>query len=311
MLGRSRSVTDVEPREATIKAHPTRAGHLLAPLPRSAKHVSRAHVVVRAEPLQDAPTVIALKMHVEGQNGCRVRRQGNEGVGKHEMGDRRWERINQGDEVLLVAGDHVDLWSCRVQLALRGALPDTSAAAAAHGIDTRDGSFAPSSPLSESSSLAESMDGEVQRDHLELDADKHEDEMPSVEVKREAVAIAAAAPAPPAAAHTIPPPPSDIDLLALVATTVVFSGSSATTQPDLVKGMLEVSRIPATHPRFGHLLTFDASLYSPNLPCVLAQTNTRGQPGSALLCVPTTCLASLIERERWGTCSASASSALR
>lgn len=275
-------------REVKPKPHPTRAGHLLAPLPRSAKHVSRAHVVVRAaaaaaaaqeSQAEEEEESLVLKMRVEGQNGCRVRRWRRRGGaqtnGSEEnamtstTGDtvvatppRRWQRFAQGDEISLSPGDQIDLWSCRIEIVLGAGGGDgateqkqtqqiitrNTSPSDAPAIVARDGSFAPSSPLSESSSMGdEMMDGDMRRDGLELDAQddvQADEEMPpSVEVKREAVAAATAEAAPvhaPASVAVIPPPPSDIDLLALVATTVVFSGSSATTQPDLVKGMLEV-----------------------------------------------------------------------
>jgi hypothetical protein len=60
---------------------------------------------------------------------------------------------------------------------------------------------------------------------------------------RRAASAASDLSAPGAAA--VPEVPVDIDLKALVATSLVFSGSSAISAPDLVKAILDVSRFPA------------------------------------------------------------------
>jgi hypothetical protein len=66
---------------------------------------------------------------------------------------------------------------------------------------------------------------------------------PSRQVKKEWMDAAEAKDlAAPAAPEVTPDAPKDIDLKALVATSLVFSGSSAISAPDLVKSILDVSR---------------------------------------------------------------------
>jgi hypothetical protein len=103
--------------------------------------------------------------------------------------------------------------------------------------DERDGNRS-SSPLS-----AVSEDGEDLFSHqVKAEAlEQYEAPSPIVEARPIEQRPVSRAPTPVKEEKAIPPLPTDVDLPALIASTVVFSGSSKLSLPDLVKHMLEVS----------------------------------------------------------------------
>lgn len=85
--------------------------------------------------------------------------------------------------------------------------------------------------------------------------------------------------------------PADVDLPALIASTVVFSGSSKLSQPDLVKHMLEVS----TYYRIDqHALSIRSLSPASRRP----HQKKPGARGSGRSLNPTKCLAKSREWER-------------
>jgi hypothetical protein len=95
-----------------------------------------------------------------------------------------------------------------------------------------------SSPLS---SVSE--DGEDSFSHtIKAEAlEEHEAPSPVIHFRPIEQRPISRAPSPVKEEKVIPPIPADVDLPALIASTVVFSGSSKLSLPDLVKHMLEVS----------------------------------------------------------------------
>lgn len=218
-------------------------------LPRTASHASRLHAV-----LQYSASTGSVRLVVAGQNGIRIRSKAlKRRVEKGESVEFTPERDEQvkldfyGCIATLVTPptpvarveieqeeEPVSLFSpnsspARPNLA---SLPPSSPPLE---IETRetDRSSSPLSPMSEKAVLEDEVEvkAEVLAEALAL-----EQIIPSSPVAPARPASRAASPV-----KEIPPIPADIDLPALIASTVVFSGSSKLSQPDLVKHLLEVS----------------------------------------------------------------------
>lgn len=246
-----------------------------APLPRRAAHASRHHVVLSATAAGDALNLVVL-----GQNGCRVRWcMGVLPLGdlRRISPGREETLVRPSDEVSAL---EIDFYSCAVRVPWPGAAEDQttlsrsdqppssplSSPVADRLMDPRESSvtlpFA-SSPLvrhvaldalDASSDLSSEGEDETVQDKnwqiLAAPSKSHID----VDVKPAIARPASSTPAPPtrgahSRTHSLEtrqaeepalPLPEGIDLVALIANTLVFSGHSATALPDLVKSILEV-----------------------------------------------------------------------
>lgn len=289
-------------------------GAKLAPLPRTASHASRAHVLVQVVPTasaaddDDSQRII---FSVLGQNGCKIRRLGGDAGPETRYpagGVVQFVRGAQEKEAIRI---QVDMYSCRavvewfVPAPVKQVttprqptpLPLSPVVPTAMAVDdalvellqtpvvrkkvgsrstttTKGGArlVLPDDTPSPARSLHSQMtyESEVELDNLNDDDDEPREPAAALmvgdisrQVKKEwieaakttvveqqpvgpvrrAASAASDLSAPGAAA--VPEVPVDIDLKALVATSLVFSGSSAISAPDLVKAILDVSRFPA------------------------------------------------------------------
>lgn len=206
-------------------------------LSRHASHASRVHAVVEIISSDAQPLVRIL---VIGQNGLRVISSGQA------------RRLVPGQRLDLTPNSHeieLDFYGSRVRLDVRALYSD---------MNDRERLFTPPSDelRSPESSMPPSSppltpeDQEMRSDAsspLSIAADE-EDEEPQGEIEKdvkeeikEAVVLASRPRIPILEA---PPIPDNVDLPALLASTVVFSGSSKLSLPDLVKHMLEVGSVP-------------------------------------------------------------------
>ena len=215
-------------------------------LPRTAKLASRCHAVVQVP--CNGEVEGKYRLVVLGQNGLRVR-----------MGDsEKYKRMRAGQRRDLTVECEIDFHGCAIRLSLpighrSNAVSSPSGAERALG-----GSLSPPPSLPSSSPpmmpMGLSLDDE-EVDHTARVSDRHasplfDSEKSSVPLfpttshsetgthKQEEVAEEEA--------ELAEPIPEDVDLPAILANTVVFSGSSKLSLPDLVRHMLEVSLISHT-----------------------------------------------------------------
>ena len=250
-----------------IQGHHPQDGKL-APLPRTASHASRAHVLVQVVPATDAEGE-QIQFTVLGQNGCKIR------CGAAERGERyaaggvaRFGRTARGQTPL---GIEVDMYSCRALIEWRHPVEVEEDIPPSPTIDDDLVALvqtpSPAIPRrtavpAESPSPARSIHSQMTYDNPSDDEAPPARASPSRDVKKErldaaaesksdAAGVVAAA----AVVEATPRPPRDIDLKALVATSLVFSGTSAISAPDLVKSILDVS---CTHTLSHEILPADS-----------------------------------------------------
>ena len=226
----------------------------LAPLPRTASHASRAHVLVQVVPTTDAEGE-QIQFTVLGQNGCKIRCGGAERAERYAAGGvARFGRAARGQTL----GIEVDMYSCRaiiewLPVDVEEDIPPSP---------TIDDDLAalvqtPSPAIPRRTAVPAETPSPARLIHSQMTYDNPSDDeapparaSPSRQVKKERLDAAerksdAAGPVA-AVVETMPRPPRDVDLKALVATSLVFSGTSAISAPDLVKSILDVSHI-STH----------------------------------------------------------------
>ncbi|RXK38785.1 hypothetical protein M231_03961 [Tremella mesenterica] len=232
---------------------------LVMDLPRQATHASRVHAAV--EKLQDGE---GMRILVVGQNGLRVITGG------------RTKRVLRGEKVDIY-GDEVELdfYGCVVKVTMLKEKRETSSLTPISSSPTRR-SLPPSSPPMMTLDLPEDESHEDEpSSRASTPLSEAEDESTSarkptlqtmemgpdnevvekeqtVEVKREKIfSVLNEKVVVNESSSLSPPPPSGVpegvDLAAVLATTVVFSGSSKLSLPDLVKHMLESQPSLKTH----------------------------------------------------------------
>ncbi|RSH95441.1 hypothetical protein EHS25_000533 [Saitozyma podzolica] len=242
-------------------ASPSRPAEIVH-LPRSASHASRVHATVEYIAAKDS-----LRIVVIGQNGLRVKRAGT--------GSRR---LKSGQRMDLAGGDgnrvvQIDFYGCKVDVAFPAVEepPETLFSPMSSPISAPPSPatsmppssppmMLPSSPIGDHSSPLSS--------NLEVHARSVKQELLDAALSHDDLIVATtdaglsrtpktasrpATPAPqrepapvPPVPHVLSAPPSPpaplpdgVDLAAILASTVVFSGSSKLSLPDLVKHMLE------------------------------------------------------------------------
>lgn len=227
----------------------------LAPLPRTASHASRAHVLIQVTPAADAAQE-QIQLHVLGQNGCKIRQLPAGPAERFAAGGIVKFTRARGEKVKA----EVDMYSCRaivewlsveeeVEEPITQTLPPTTIDDdLAQLVQTP---IAPSiarrivQPIpAETPSPARSIHSQMTYDNPSDDEQPLPLETPSRQVKKEwmdAAEMKNPFPARTLTSEATPDAPVDIDLKALVATSLVFSGSSAISAPDLVKSILDVS----------------------------------------------------------------------
>jgi hypothetical protein len=234
-------------------------------LPRTASHASRLHAVIEYLPETDS-----LRIHTLGQNGVTVR------AGSTKRRLHKGENMDIERQTTIRIDFHGCTASVRLpertaeevekaarlleekERSLRASLFDNSSSPVREPLS----SLPPSSPpvdLDEDEDMSSDEDEEEQdRSSSPLSAmsDDNAEEI-TFEVKAEALDIPlpptpapqprqevpkprSRAPSPIKEAKIVPPVPADIDLPALIVSTIVFSNSSKLSLPDLVKHMLEV-----------------------------------------------------------------------
>ncbi|GHJ88202.1 hypothetical protein NliqN6_4604 [Naganishia liquefaciens] len=276
VLGRSRRLapelndtSEIVPVSTTLAADT--AQHLLrglakdaklAPLPRTASHASRAHVLVQVVPASAAAEE-QIQINVLGQNGCKIRRVPCERAERFAAGGVARFCRSRDSETLKV---EVDMYSCRAiidwlpaeqdPIPVPSTIEDDLAALVQTPPPAIPRRAAPAIPV-ETPSPVRSIHSQMTYDNPSDDDDAEDqrglDASPSREVKKERLDAAEAKTpfATPVAAviEATPLPPQDIDLKALVATSLVFSGTSAISAPDLVKSILDSQPSMKTHGR--------------------------------------------------------------
>jgi hypothetical protein len=303
VLGRSRRalttdadaeglVIQIEPMETVLSRETaaclvrTDGGNArLAPLPRTASHASRAHVLVEAVPPSSSDDVDRIVFSVLGQNGCKIRHLGSDSNATRYPagGVVQFSRAEVGETMRI----EVDMYSCRaiVEWLAPVKIPTRHATPTLSPIRNVDDALVellqtpvvrkkptPTSTLPAPVAAQDDPDSPARSIHSQMSYEselEHETTLAAAaavggdlsrEVKKEWLDAAhssaaddrsPAGPAPRAPSTTfdlsslgpapVPPVPVDIDLKALVATSLVFSGSSAISAPDLVKAILDVS----------------------------------------------------------------------
>ena len=218
-------------------------------LPRQASHASRLHAVV-----EYVSETAELRVVVAGQNGIKVR------------SDMLKRRVAKGENVVIKRQDQIklDFYGCTALLRLPEVAthqdPMSLFSPSSSPVRRDLGSLPPSSPpLGPISEDGNDNEREEEREPADRSSSplspisEKASDLPELEVKAEMLDEIVAQPSPsrpsrPVSRTVSPvketlPVPSDLDLPALIASTVVFSGSSKLSQPDLVKHMLEVSPI--------------------------------------------------------------------
>ncbi|ORY29125.1 hypothetical protein BCR39DRAFT_532712 [Naematelia encephala] len=214
-------------------------------LPRGAKHASRVHAVV------EHSTHGNVRVLVVGQNGLKMR----------TAGSRRAARMVQGQLIRLESGSRwvsLDFYGAEIKV-IMPSIPQPHEERHAEQEEEeiqRRMSLPPSSPPMEMmpSSPMDTTPSSPIHSPREREQESYESQLSSplserlfsdppvsieIEMKKEAKQeFIESAPAP-APLLITPPRPAEIDLPALLASTVVFSGSSKLSLPDLVKLVLE------------------------------------------------------------------------
>ncbi|GFZ51476.1 hypothetical protein JCM24511_09243 [Saitozyma sp. JCM 24511] len=241
-------------------ASPSRPAEIVH-LPRTASHASRVHATVEYIATKDS-----LRIVVIGQNGLRVKRAGT--------GSRR---LKSGQRMDMARGDgaatvQIDFYGCKVDIAFPAVeeppealfSPMSSPISAPPSPATSmppssPPMMPPSSPIGDHSSPlpihleAGDHARSIKQELLNAALESHDDLIvatdaartvkptsrpttPAPQTREPAPPTLSAPPAPPAPPA---PLPDGVDLAAILASTVVFSGSSKLSLPDLVKHMLE------------------------------------------------------------------------
>ena len=233
-------------------------------LPRTASHASRLHAVV-----EYMPEIDSLRIHTLGQNGVTVRA----GLTKR--------RLQKGEnmDIERQATIRIDFHGCTASIslpartaeeversarlleekerALHAALFDSSSSPMREPLSSLPPSSPPVGLDDEDEDMSEGDEQDRSSSPLSAMSDDNADEV-AFEVKAEALEISlpstpapqprqevpkprSRAASPVKEARIVPPVPADIDLPALIVSTIVFSNSSKLSLPDLVKHMLEVN----------------------------------------------------------------------
>jgi hypothetical protein len=168
-------------------------------------------------------------------------------------------RVAKGESVLLKREDDIklDFYGCTALLRLPEEITRQTSMSlfspASSPVRLDLGSLPPSSPPL--GPISETGEDDEERQAMDRSSsplspmsDKDSD-LPDLEVKAEMLDEIVVELSPPrpvsrtvSPVKELPPIPADLDLPALIASTVVFSGSSKLSQPDLVKHMLEASQ---------------------------------------------------------------------
>lgn len=220
-------------------------------LPRQASHASRLHAAV-----EYLPERAELRVVVAGQNGIKVR-----------SGSLK-RRVAKGESVTIAREDQIklDFFGCTALLRLpeiiarpkHMSLFSPSSSPVRPDLESLPPSSPPLGPISELGDDVEEEDEEEERAAADRSSSplspmsEKASDLPDLEIQVEVKAemldeiVAQTSPPRPVSRMVSPvkeiaPVPASLDLPALIASTVVFSGSSKLSQPDLVKHMLEVS----------------------------------------------------------------------
>jgi len=227
-------------------------------LPRTASCASRLHAVVEYLPISDSLRIITL-----GQNGVTVRagvirrklqkgenmdinRQASVRVDFHgciaslRLPDRTAEQIEKAEEAL-----HASLFAGSSSPALDAlsSLPPSSPPAMMEEDDDEDEDMSEDEESQDRSSSPLSSMSEEETTTFEVKAEALERPMtpvPEVQPRTIILKTHSRAPSPVKEEKIVPPVPADIDLAAIIVSTIVFSNSSKLSLPDLVKH-IEVS----------------------------------------------------------------------
>jgi hypothetical protein len=226
-------------------------------LPRTASCASRLHAVVEYLPISDSLRIITL-----GQNGVTVRagvirrklqKGENMDINRHasvrvdfhgciaslRLPDRTAEQIEQAEEALhasLFAGS-----SSPAQDALSSLPPSSPPAMMEEEDEDEDMSEDEESQDRSSSPLSSMSDEETTTFEVKAEAlERPTTPVPEVQPRTIILKTQSRAPSPVKEEKIVPPVPADIDLAAIIVSTIVFSNSSKLSLPDLVKH-IEVS----------------------------------------------------------------------
>jgi hypothetical protein len=226
-------------------------------LPRTASCASRLHAVVEYLPTSDSLRIITL-----GQNGVTVRagvirrklqKGENIDIQRHasvrvdfhgciaslRLPDRTAEQIEQAEEALhasLFAGS-----SSPAQDALSSLPPSSPPAMMEEEDEDEDMSEDEESQDRSSSPLSSMSEEETTTFEVKAEAlERPTTPVPEVQPRTIILKTQSRAPSPVKEEKIVPPVPADIDLAAIIVSTIVFSNSSKLSLPDLVKH-IEVS----------------------------------------------------------------------
>jgi hypothetical protein len=226
-------------------------------LPRTASCASRLHAVVEYLPISDSLRIITL-----GQNGVTVRagvirrklqKGENMDINRHasvrvdfhgciaslRLPDGTAEQIEQAEEALhasLFAGS-----SSPAQDALSSLPPSSPPAMMEEEDEDEDMSEDEESQDRSSSPLSSMSDEETTTFEVKAEAlERPTTPVPEVQPRTIILKTQSRAPSPVKEEKIVPPVPADIDLAAIIVSTIVFSNSSKLSLPDLVKH-IEVS----------------------------------------------------------------------
>ena len=246
ILGRHRNHARPRSVETTLRSHvPSYLWHLISDsdsparilnLPHHAKHASRVHAIAELLPENE------FKIVVVGQNGIKI--------------DGR--RYLSGQSVKLGGREQVDVWFYGATVTLR--LPDseeeqerlfTPPRELKSPLSTPGPDHLPHSPVSSMPPSSPPLVQESSRERRassplsNVEAGARDAPEMTKEVKEELLEAPATVPV-----DTARPVPETLDLPAILASTVVFSGSSKLSLPDLVRHVLEVSPDPSDEADF-------------------------------------------------------------
>jgi hypothetical protein len=237
----SASLATVIPKERLANLDEQYNRATIIHLSRHASHASRIHAAIEYNPRTASARVLVL-----GQNGVRVRRDSG----------KTTSRIKQGEYIDVSAEEGLfimDFYGCTITVdfplpreedfghqLFSDAESDSGISEAPSPLGS---SMPPSSPPMAPMELDEE-DDESDANPASSPIPLSKVDLPEVVESKPLRLVFTAPPSTPAPSDPIPLRPESIDLPALLASTVVFSGSSKLSLPDLVKGMLEVgSRI--------------------------------------------------------------------
>lgn len=229
------STTSLPPAVATCLSQSSNTVRTIF-LPRQASHASRLHAAV-----EYIASTEELRIVVAGQNGVKLRSKATK------------KRIGKGESVTIKREDEIklDFYGCTALIIPPRSIDQESTSLfspLSSPVRPNLASLPPSSPPVGPASDAEDLPTPLDRASSPLSpvSEKAVDPI-SQAIKAEMLEETAAPPTPSRPASraaspvkVTPPVPADLDLPALIASTVVFSGSSKLSLPDMVKHMLEV-----------------------------------------------------------------------